>query len=96
MRDQKLPIIVFSLYKRGALKRVVLGEDEGTLVHLQEDTAMDVAQIKKTAEDKMKKSIEALKADLAKVRTGRATPGCSTTSGSTITGSRCRSTRSPT
>ena len=33
-RDQKLPIIVFSLYKRGALKRVVLGEDEGTLVHL--------------------------------------------------------------
>ncbi len=36
---------------------------------------MDVAQIKKTAEDKMKKSIEALKADLAKVRTGRAHTG---------------------
>jgi uridylate kinase len=33
-RDQKLPIIVFSLYKRGALKRVVMGEDEGTLVHV--------------------------------------------------------------
>jgi uridylate kinase len=32
-RDQKLPIIVFSLYKTGALKRVVMGEDEGTLVH---------------------------------------------------------------
>jgi len=32
-RDQKLPIIVFSLYKRGALKRIVTGADEGTLVH---------------------------------------------------------------
>jgi len=36
---------------------------------------MDVAQIKNAAEDKMKKSIEALKADLAKVRTGRAHTG---------------------
>jgi uridylate kinase len=33
-RDQKLPVIVFSLYKRGALQRVVMGEDEGTLVHV--------------------------------------------------------------
>ena len=32
-RDQKLPIKVFSIYKAGALKRVVMGEDEGTLVH---------------------------------------------------------------
>ena len=32
-RDQKLPINVFSSYKLGALKRVVMGEDEGTLVH---------------------------------------------------------------
>jgi uridylate kinase len=32
-RDQKLPISVFSIYKAGALKRLVLGEDEGTLVH---------------------------------------------------------------
>jgi uridylate kinase len=32
-RDQRLPIIVFSLYKTGALKRIVMGEDEGTLVH---------------------------------------------------------------
>jgi uridylate kinase len=32
-RDQKLPLIVFSIFKSGALKRVVLGEDEGTLVH---------------------------------------------------------------
>ncbi|MCF8199956.1 MAG: UMP kinase [Sulfuritalea sp.] len=33
-RDQKLPINVFSIFKAGALKRVVLGEDEGTLVHV--------------------------------------------------------------
>ena len=32
-RDQKLPISVFSIFKTGALKRLVLGEDEGTLVH---------------------------------------------------------------
>ena len=33
-RDQKLPIKVFSIFKHGALKRVVQGEDEGTLVHV--------------------------------------------------------------
>ena len=33
-RDQKLPIKVFSIFKPGALKRVVLGEDEGTLVYI--------------------------------------------------------------
>jgi uridylate kinase len=33
-RDQKLPVKVFSIFKSGALKRVVLGEDEGTLVHV--------------------------------------------------------------
>jgi uridylate kinase len=32
-RDQKLPICVFSIFKAGALKRVVRGEDEGTLVY---------------------------------------------------------------
>ncbi|MDD3017285.1 MAG: UMP kinase [Comamonas sp.] len=31
-RDQKLPIRVFSIVKPGALLRVVMGEDEGTLV----------------------------------------------------------------
>ena len=31
-RDQKLPIRVFSIVKPGALMRVVMGEDEGTLV----------------------------------------------------------------
>ncbi|WHZ11440.1 MAG: Uridylate kinase [Burkholderiaceae bacterium] len=33
-RDQKLPIKVFSIFKPGALLRVVMGEDEGTLVHV--------------------------------------------------------------
>ena len=32
-RDQKLPINVFSIFKAGALKRVVMGEEEGTLVY---------------------------------------------------------------
>jgi uridylate kinase len=33
-RDRKLPIKVFSILKQGALKRVVMGEVEGTLVHV--------------------------------------------------------------
>jgi len=33
-RDQKLPIKVFSIRKKGSLRRVVLGEPEGTLVHI--------------------------------------------------------------
>lgn len=32
-RDQKLNMKVFNIFKIGALKRVVMGEDEGTLVH---------------------------------------------------------------
>ena len=32
-RDQRLPVCVFSIVKPGALRRVVMGEDEGTLVH---------------------------------------------------------------
>jgi uridylate kinase len=31
-RDQKLPLNVFSIFKAGALKRVVTGKDEGTLI----------------------------------------------------------------
>ena len=33
-RDQNLPIQVFSIFKAGALMRVVKGEPEGTLVHV--------------------------------------------------------------
>ena len=33
-RDQKLPLGVFSIFKTGALKRIVKGEEEGTLVRV--------------------------------------------------------------
>lgn len=33
-REQKLNIVVFGIFKDGALKRVIMGEDEGTLVHV--------------------------------------------------------------
>lgn len=33
-RDQQLPVKVFSINKPGALRRIILGEDEGTLVHI--------------------------------------------------------------
>jgi uridylate kinase len=33
-RDQQLPIAVFSIFMHGALRRLVLGEDDGTLVHV--------------------------------------------------------------
>jgi uridylate kinase len=33
-RDQRLPVAVFSIFKKNALQRIVLGEDEGTLVHV--------------------------------------------------------------
>lgn len=33
-RDQGLPIRVFNINKKGALRRIVIGEDEGTLVHI--------------------------------------------------------------
>ena len=32
-QERNLNIVVFSIQKEGALKRVILGEDEGTLVH---------------------------------------------------------------
>jgi uridylate kinase len=33
-RDQKLPINVFSIFKPGALRSIVMGINEGTLVHV--------------------------------------------------------------
>jgi len=41
----------------------------------KEESSMTVIDVKKNAEQKMQKSIETLKADLAKVRTGRAHTG---------------------
>lgn len=37
-RDRNLPVRVFSIFKEGALKRVLLGEDEGTLVSASPST----------------------------------------------------------
>jgi uridylate kinase len=31
-RDQKMPIGVFNIFKADALKRIIMGENEGTLV----------------------------------------------------------------
>jgi uridylate kinase len=31
-RDQQLPIAVFNIFKSGALKNILLGQNEGTLV----------------------------------------------------------------
>jgi len=33
-RDQRLPVCVFSIFRPGALTRVIAGQDEGTLVHV--------------------------------------------------------------
>lgn len=33
-RDQELPIVVFSINSRGALRRIIEGSQEGTLVHI--------------------------------------------------------------
>jgi len=57
---------------------------------------MSIEEIKKTAEQKMGKTIEAFKNELHKIRTGRAIPGCSTRCTSTTTALRCRSARLPT
>ena len=76
-RDQNMLLKVFSIFAPGALKRVVMGEDEGTLVHVARTQWRNdmIADVKKSAEQKMQKSVEALKADLGKVRTGRAHTG---------------------
>ena len=69
---------VFSIFVPGALKRVVFGEDEGTLVHCSgrgyHGEPM-ISDVKKSAEQKMQRSVETLKTDLAKIRTGRAHTG---------------------
>ncbi len=31
--DNKMPIIVFDLFKRGNMQRVIMGENIGTLIH---------------------------------------------------------------
>jgi hypothetical protein len=74
-RDQKLPINVFSIFKAGSLEARGDGRrTKGPLSQLG-DADMNIAEIKKQATEKMSKSIETLKHDLSKVRTGRAHAG---------------------
>ncbi len=44
-RDQKLPIKVFSIFKHGALMRVVMGQDEGTEDALKEEIRAGAAAL---------------------------------------------------
>ena len=77
-RDQQLPIAVFNIFKSGALKNILLGQSEGTLVmpniHRLKRIVMTEA-IKVNVSEKMQKSLDSFKSDLAKVRTGRAHTG---------------------
>gem|GEM_PF-1125 len=117
-QEQNLNIVVFDIHKENALRDVVQGKDEGTLVHnypaksslhsekqsagcfllprnpcrcranalpltvyhfiplliLIEGRHM-ISDIQKTAENKMQRSLEVLRENLAKVRTGRAHTG---------------------
>ena len=57
---------------------------------------MTLEDIRKTAEQKMARSIESFKGELQKIRTGRAHPGISTRCMSTTTARSCPSARWPT
>jgi uridylate kinase len=71
-RDQNLNLRVFNIHKVGALKRIILGANEGTLVS-NENYIMPL-NFEKKAEDRMQKSLEMLKDEFTKVRTSRAHP----------------------
>jgi ribosome recycling factor len=58
--------------------------------------ALTIAEIKKTAEFKMGKTVEALKHEMQKVRTGRAHPGILDQVHVSTTARWCRSARWPT
>jgi len=72
-RDQKLPINVFSIFKAGALIAWSAVKTRGRWSTAEEMTM--IPELKNTAESKMQKSLEALKNDLLKIRTGRAHTG---------------------
>ena len=79
-RDQNMLLKVFSISVPGALKRVVHGQRRRharALLNAEQGIAEKtmIADIKKTAEQKMAKTVETLKHDLTKIRTGRAHTG---------------------
>jgi ribosome recycling factor len=65
----------FSQRHRGSAALAAVDETNRPPCRHLEDRGMSIADIKKTAEAKMAKSIEAFKHELTKIRTGRAHPG---------------------
>ena len=81
-REQNLPIKVFNIRKKGSIARVCRGEDEGTLVYnpqkIRYSTTgvfMSISEIQQQTEYKMKRTVETLREDFIKIRTGRASTG---------------------
>ena len=71
--DNKLPIIVFNLTVRGNIKRVLIGEELGTVVQGVEDGSGWVGpKVYADLEKKMKTSLEAFRKELNSIHTGRA------------------------
>jgi ribosome recycling factor len=73
-RDQKLPMNVFSIFKKARCCASSCRRGRRHAGSRLRRPAM-LAELKKSTEQKMHKSVEAFKADLAKVRTGRAHTG---------------------
>ena len=65
-RENNMPIIVCNMFG-GDIRRVVCGEDAGTVVE-KDELLLD-------AEERMEKALAALERDYGKLRTGRATTG---------------------
>ena len=75
-RDQNMLLKVFSIFVPGALE--ARGDGRATRARwsiAELEGGIMINDVKKTAEQKMAKSVEALKHDLGKVRTGRAHTG---------------------
>ena len=62
-KDNNIPIIVFSMDIPGNITKAAMGEEIGTIVR---------KELLQQAEERMNKSIEALKHEFASIRTGRA------------------------
>ncbi len=81
--DNQLPIIVFDIFKKGSMSRILRGEPLGTIISGREqkmpadkegETALTSQAVLEGVDRKMDRAIEALKRDLNSLRTGRATP----------------------
>ena len=101
MRDNDIPIVVFSIRERGNLLKVLKGEGVFTdhrrrqvRLRLQSrrrrrETTM-AKPVSRRYKDRMDKAVAALKDEFGCLRTGRAWPACSTRSTSRPTARPCR------